>query len=180
MEMLLHMNDTEPVRMGKDIPTGSERILAVDDEPIVLQTMATVLSCLGYQVDCAKSGEEAVEFVRQHDVDLILLDMIMPGINGAETFRRIKAIKPAQKAVVLSGYADPTVLAEARRLGISQYLMKPAPVAAIATAIRGALDPQRPPCPPVPERERRVSAAGRTGPLPRSQASTETRTESPA
>ena len=66
-----------------------------------------MLDTLGYKTEAVSSGEEAVEYLKEETVDLILLDMIMyPGINGRETYERIIKIHPNQKAIIVSGYAE--------------------------------------------------------------------------
>lgn len=131
----------EHMKKPKELPHGDERILVVDDDPTTLQVNSRLLIGLGYEVLCAHGGEEAIEFVKQISVKLILLDLVMdPGINGVETLRRIKAIRPKTKAIILSGYAQPSQVAEAQKLGAGKYLIKPAPVGTLAWAIREELD----------------------------------------
>jgi DNA-binding NtrC family response regulator len=123
------------------IPRGKEVLLLVDDDANTLKVNGMVLRKLGYQVITAQSGEAAVEIIKEKPVDLLVLDIVMhPGIDGVETYRRIKAVKPEQRAIVLSGYARPSQVAEVRQLGAGQYIIKPATATAIATAVRRELD----------------------------------------
>jgi CheY-like chemotaxis protein len=123
-------------------------ILVVDDEPLVQRVNASELRKLGYTVVCAGTGEEAVAYLTDHPVDLVLLDLMMPGMDGVDTYRAIKAVRPAQKAVVYSGFADPAKVREIRDLGAHRILIKPTPVEeladAIADALRGTLPGEAP------------------------------------
>jgi CheY-like chemotaxis protein len=124
-----------------ELPSGKERILVVDDEPIALQIHTEMLKELGYTCHTAKSGEAAVEFFRSGSADLVLLDLIMdPGINGVETLRRIKAIAPNTKAILLSGYAKPSDVAAAQAMGAGAYLIKPVSFGMLANEVRRELD----------------------------------------
>jgi len=131
----------EQMKKPKELPRGKERILIVDDDPTTLQVNSRMLIGLGYEVVCAHGGEEAIDFVKQIPVDLIVLDLVMdPGIDGVETFRRIRELKPEQRAIVLSGYAQPSQVEAIKRLGVEKYLIKPAPLGTLAQAVRGELD----------------------------------------
>ena len=114
------------------VPTGSEQILVIDDEKIVRDVNHRILSNLGYQVDSVASGPEAVDWLRKNDADLLLLDLIMPGVDGVETFRQIKQFKPSQKCVVLSAYPRYNKIHELQALGCGPYLVKPPSLAATA------------------------------------------------
>ena len=122
-------------------PSGSETILVVDDEPVVLDVSSELLASLGYQVKSAHSGEDAIAYLEKNHADLVLLDVVMPpGIDGVETLRRIKAIKPTQKAIVLSGCGDSFVAAATLALGAGCFIRKPAPLPVLASAVRNELD----------------------------------------
>jgi CheY-like chemotaxis protein len=103
-----------------------------------------VLDSLGYQTRAAASGEDAVNYLRDHAVDLVVLDMIMPpGWDGAETFRRIRTLRPSQRAILLSGFSESDRVAEAQKLGAGAYIRKPATRNELARAVREELDKQR-------------------------------------
>lgn len=128
------------VRHKSELAGGRETILSVDDEPFVLQTNTHVLGDLGYRVLTANGGEQAVNIVREQPVDLVLLDLVMPAMDGVETLRRIHAVKPGVKAVILSGYAQPSQVEAVRQMGAMHYLIKPVPTSLLARAIRDELD----------------------------------------
>ncbi|HEX2924472.1 MAG TPA: ATP-binding protein, partial [Chloroflexota bacterium] len=123
------------------LESGNESVLVVDDDPIQRQVMAELLAALGYRVHDASSGEKAVDFVRRQSVDLVILDMVMPGgMDGTESYRQISTICPGQKALVLSGFAETERVREAQRLGAGTYLPKPVSIDQLAKAVREELD----------------------------------------
>ena len=110
----------------EDFKGDGETILVVDDEESQRDISCNMLDTLGYKTKAVSSGEEAVEYLKEHSVDLILLDMIMdPGINGRETYKRIIEIHPKQKAIIISGFAETEDVKEAQKLGAGKYLKKP-------------------------------------------------------
>jgi two-component system cell cycle sensor histidine kinase/response regulator CckA len=124
--------------------TGSERILVVDDAPEQRDIAVRMLGRLGYRVDAAASGELALAFLAAQPVDIVVLDMVMPGsIDGLETYRRILAIQPKQKAIIASGYATPEQVEAVQRLGAGEYVRKPYTLEKIGLAVRRELDRRR-------------------------------------
>jgi two-component system cell cycle sensor histidine kinase/response regulator CckA len=116
---------------------GGEKILVVDDMKEQREIASAILKKLGYGVETVSSGEEAVEYVKNNQVDLIILDMVMePGIDGLETFKRIKAVRPGQKAIIASGFSESNRVKEAQSLGAGAYIKKPYSMEKLATAIR--------------------------------------------
>jgi CheY-like chemotaxis protein len=86
------------------------------------------------------SGERAVELLKRERADLLILDMIMdPGIDGLETYHRVKQLNPHQKAIITSGYADTERIQIAQRLGAGSCLKKPYTVQNLALAIKAEL-----------------------------------------
>ncbi len=120
---------------------NGESVLVVDDIPEQLEIAGRILEKLGYRAETAKGGERAVAFLQENTVDLVILDMIMdPGIDGLETYRRIKAIHPDQKAIIASGYAETDRVREAQALGAGEYIKKPYLLEKIGMAVRKELD----------------------------------------
>ncbi len=125
----------------EDYKGQGETILVVDDVPEQRQIASAMLSRLGYTVSVAESGEEAVDYLRTRDVDLVVLDMIMdPGIDGLETYRRIIETRPGQKAVVASGFSISRRVKEIQKLGAGVYIKKPYSIEKIAMAVRVELE----------------------------------------
>jgi PAS domain S-box-containing protein len=122
---------------------GSEKILVVDDLPEQRELARMVLENLGYCVDTAKSGSEAVEYLKVNKADLIILDMIMePDMDGLETYDRIKKLHPSQKAIIVSGFSENDRVKGALSLGAGAYVRKPYVMHEIAKAVRTELDRQ--------------------------------------
>jgi signal transduction histidine kinase len=117
-----------------------QTILVVDDVDSQREISCEMLEILGYRTQAATSGEDAVDYLKNHSVDLILLDMIMdPGINGRETYERIIKIHPNQKAVIFSGFAETDEVKAAQQLGAGQFLKKPVTLEKLATAVKEEL-----------------------------------------
>ena len=120
---------------------GTEHILVVDDAEEQREITKNLLKKLGYQVDVARSGEEAVEIVKQQAKDLVILDMIMDsGIDGLETYKRILAVSDRQKAIIVSGFSETERVREALKLGVGGYIRKPYALGDLARAVRTELD----------------------------------------
>lgn len=127
-------------KVNPDLPQGKETVLIVDDDPAVLRAHSRLVGKLGYNVERAQSGQAAIDFVKKQSADLIILDLLMPEMDGMETFRAIKKINPKQRAIVLSGFAGPAMVSAIKSLGVGSYLVKPAQVSILAKAIREELD----------------------------------------
>ena len=122
-----------------------ESILVVDDVTEQRDIASKLLTRLGYSVKTVPSGEEAVKYLKDHAVDLVILDMIMaPGIDGLETYKRILRIHPNQKAVIASGFSETRRVHMAQKLGAGQYLKKPYTLEKIGLAIKDSLKHQTP------------------------------------
>jgi len=131
--------------MENGIPKGQgEHILFVDDDPVQRTVSSQLLKRLGYQVQVLSSGEEAVEYVRKHNPNLLVLDMVMDGIDGAETYRQILEFKSDLRAIILSGYAMSQRVDEVLRLGAGAFVAKPIRPQLLATVIRKELDKEIP------------------------------------
>jgi PAS domain S-box-containing protein len=118
-----------------------ETILIVDDVQEQREIASNILAKLGYSVTTRASGEEAVAYLNDHSVALIVLDMIMaPGIDGLETYKRIIKIHPGQKAIIASGFSETDSVRQAQKLGAGQYVKKPYTLETIGVAVRRELD----------------------------------------
>jgi PAS domain S-box-containing protein len=117
-----------------------ESILVVDDVKEQREVATSLLTRLGYKVHAVSSGVEAVDFLKTHTMDLIILDMIMdPGIDGLETYRRILEINPSQKAIIASGFSETDRVAKAKEIGAGAYVRKPYILEKIGLAIKREL-----------------------------------------
>ncbi|MGI5836547.1 MAG: PAS domain S-box protein [Chloroflexota bacterium] len=126
---------------NESVVGGTESVLIVDDDQSMQKVTGEQLRTLGYRVETVASGEEAVAFLKEHEVDLVILDMVMPtGIDGAESYRRIVEIRPGQKTIIVSGYSESVQLKDAQRLGVRTFLRKPLTLKRLAQAVRQELD----------------------------------------
>lgn len=124
------------IKQGAVLGKG-ERILVVDDQASQREIAKRLLSRLGYSPFLVKSGEEALDFLKNNNVDLIMLDMIMePGLNGCETYEKIKASWPSQKAIIISGYSSLNQINRAKDLGISSFVKKPYSIEELSQVIK--------------------------------------------
>jgi PAS domain S-box-containing protein len=132
--------DREPV-IENDVLTGSERILLVDDEPMVLEVGRNMLEFLGYRVFATRSGGEAVDIYRKEAaIDLVVLDMIMPGMSGAETFKQLKAVDPQVRVLLSSGYSIDGQAADILDQGCRGFIQKPFSANELSRKVREILD----------------------------------------
>jgi PAS domain S-box-containing protein len=103
-----------------------ERILVVDDAEEQRKLAIEILERSGYQTIAVASGEEAVKFIKENEVDLVWLDMMLdPGMDGLETYQEIIRIRPGQKTIIVSGYSETPRVKEAIKLGVGAYVKKP-------------------------------------------------------
>lgn len=101
------------------------RVLLVDDQEQFVQLMTERLTMRDYDVTSSSSGEEALEKVKGYNFDVVILDMLMPGIDGIETLREIKSMKPLTEVIVLTGHAAVDTAIAGMKLGAFDYLEKP-------------------------------------------------------
>jgi len=120
---------------------GDEKILIIDDVEEQREVASGILTQMGYRVAAVASGEEAIEYIKHHSVDLLVIDMIMEkGIDGLETYRRIIRHHPGQKAIIVSGFSKTEKVKEMQRLGAGKYVKKPYTIEQFSRAIRNELD----------------------------------------
>ena len=106
--------------------TEAVKILLVDDEPGMLRYIRTLLEVEDYTVETASTGEEALQQVEKGlRPDLVLLDLLMPGIDGLQTLEQLRQLVPGLKVVMLSCVSDTRKVVQAIRLGAQDYLTKP-------------------------------------------------------
>jgi CheY-like chemotaxis protein len=118
-----------------------EKILVIDDVEEQREIASTLLKRLQYKVATVPSGEAALEYLKYHSSDLLVLDMIMdPGMDGLDTYIEILKINPDQRAIIASGYAEDERVRETQRLGAGAYIRKPYTIDKIARAVREELD----------------------------------------
>ena len=139
-----------PVREVRIAPeeqlTGAGTILLIDDEEMILDVGKALLQKLGYQVLVAASGREGLEIYRQTPakIDLIILDMIMPEMNGGETYEGLKEIDPRVKVLLSSGYTLDGVANDILKQGPHSFIQKPFDIKKLSRKVRKALQNPEP------------------------------------
>jgi len=120
---------------------GQGMILLVDDEEIVREITSDALGIMGYQVVECRDGATALEYYRKkhEEIDLVILDMVMPSMNGWDAFKEMKKINPEIKALLISGFARDELLEQARQEGLLGFVKKPIEVIALSQAVALAL-----------------------------------------
>jgi len=118
-----------------------EKILVVDDDERQREIACGMLTELAYNTEAVSSGEEAIEYLKEKQVDLIVLDMVMPkGINGRETYEEIIKICPGQKVIIASGFSETEEVKMARKSGAGNYIKKPYILEKIGLAVKEELE----------------------------------------
>ena len=133
----------EPRMAETVVPRGTETVLVVDDEEIPLNLLCDVLRSLGYTTLPASSGEEGIEILRYapEKVDLVILDRIMPGMDGIETLARLRAIRPSLRTILCSGTSEgEEATSGAVPDGFEDFLQKPYERETLARKVRSVLD----------------------------------------
>ena len=127
---------------AEQILKGEGRILLMDDEEAILETTGEVLKQLGYEVQTAKDGDEAISLYRQakKPFDLIIMDLTIPGgMGGKEAIKKLKEIDPGARAIVSSGYSNDPVMADFTKYGFCGVIAKPYKVKELSQVLRKAL-----------------------------------------
>jgi len=137
----------------KDLSTGQdsismktymgkgESVLVIDDVSEQREIASSILTKLGYCVIALPSGEDALDYLGDHSADVIVLDMIMdPGMDGLDTYRRISALHPGQKAVIASGYSETQRVRQTQQLGAGEYIKKPYTIENLGLTVKRELE----------------------------------------
>jgi signal transduction histidine kinase/ActR/RegA family two-component response regulator len=131
--------DEEGKTTSQSATSGKERILVVEDDKHVRELVSMMLKTLGYQVTTFEGGEEALRETSIHQFDLVLVDMIMPGMRGTELIRRLKEVKGDLKALIMTGYSPDSEQSSVA----SNVLNKPFDLETLSSAIRATLKGSR-------------------------------------
>ena len=125
-----------------DLPGGSETILLVDDNEAVWDVLIESLQELGYSVILAENGLDTVEIYKNNpdEIDLVILDMIMPKQGGHSTFFELKAIDPDVKVLLISGYVSEEEVDDLLKKGAKGFLPKPCRIGVLAKELRRIFD----------------------------------------
>jgi DNA-binding NtrC family response regulator len=115
------------------------RVLVVDDDRLMVRTLGDILQLHGWEVHRAYSGEEAIDRVREGSYLAVLMDVKMGGMNGVETMRALRAIRPGLRVILMTAYTAAELLAEAEREGALRVLSKPVAVPALIRMLEDAV-----------------------------------------
>ena len=132
----------EQKALPEEIFRGTETVLLVDDEDMIIDIGEKILKMMGYDVMTATNGRDALELYKENQVkiDLVVLDMIMPGMSGGETYDRLKGINPNVKVLLSSGYSMDGQASEILKRGCSGFIQKPFRMRHLSQIIREVLD----------------------------------------
>ena len=144
-------------------------ILVVDDESTTQDTLGLFLETEGYRVATARSGEEALTRIEEQEFDVIVADVVMPGVSGFEVLERSRVLNPGAAVILMTGHATVEMAIEALRKGACDYLQKPFVLHDLARCVQrllrrdtGHQDAARPPRPAPRSRTRACSWARAT------------------
>jgi CheY-like chemotaxis protein len=116
---------------------SGERIAVVDDDDAMVETLCDVLALHGWDPVRASDGAQAVQLVTAEQIDVVLMDIRMPKMNGVEALREIKRVRPATRVVLFTASAAQELLAGAERYGASHVLKKPVDAVELLSVLEG-------------------------------------------
>ena len=128
------------------------RLLLVDDEEQFVEALSERLTMRDYDVTTSLTGEDAIEKIKNYNFDVVILDVRLPGIEGAEVLREIKNLKPLAEVIMLTGHGTVEMAIEGMKLGAFDFLMKPCETEDLTAKIDKAHDRKA-------EQEDRIRAA---------------------
>ena len=117
---------------------GALRVLIVDDETELVSALKERLILRGFEAEGVTSGSDALAFLEDHECDVVLLDVKMPGLGGLEVIRRIKSLRPKLEVILLTGHGSVRSVEEGMALGAFDYLMKPVKIAELVPILTAA------------------------------------------
>jgi CheY-like chemotaxis protein len=136
------LDASHPATTELDIPRGTETILLVEDEPSVRKLVRHILQKQGYTVIEASTGLQALKVIEKHagEVHLLLSDVVMPGMNGAELAAKLSKIRPKMKTLFLSGYSSDAIARHGHLNPDTSFLQKPFLESDLAVKVRAVID----------------------------------------
>jgi DNA-binding NtrC family response regulator len=129
-----------PEAAARGPSAGPIQVLLVDDEEAFTDSLAKVLRRRGLQVTVAASGEEGIAHLAEHDCDVVVLDLRMPGLDGLATLGRLKELRPTTQVIMLTGHGTVEAGIEALRLAAFDFMLKPAATERLVEVICAASD----------------------------------------
>jgi CheY-like chemotaxis protein len=127
LDLGLRLEFAEEARSLKRVEVGRPRarILAVDDEPVVLDSFRKILVLAGFSVDTVETGQEALALVRKHDYDFVFTDLKMPGMDGLDVTKAVHHLRPDVDIAIITGYGTIESAVDSMRFGAVDYVQKP-------------------------------------------------------
>jgi two-component system nitrogen regulation response regulator NtrX len=119
------------------------RILIIDDEENIINSMSPILQDEGHIIFSGKTGEDALNFLKKNEVDLIILDVWLPDVDGIDLLERIKKIYPESAAIMISGHGSIDIAVRSTRIGAFDFLEKPPSLDRLVTSVNNALEQVR-------------------------------------
>lgn len=113
------------VAEGVETEVSRKRVLVVDDDRGVCECLADFFKAKGFTVSSAFSGEQALDYVSEGAPQVVVLDIMLPGISGLEVLRRVKDVWPDSKVIMITGLTQPELQVQARQYGACGYVTKP-------------------------------------------------------
>ena len=129
------------IKTSAETIKGTGTVLLVDDEEVILEVGKDLLEAMGYRVLLARDGKEAIEVYKknQDEIDIVVLDMVMPTMGGGEAYDKMKEINPKVKVLLSSGYSIDGEAAEILERGCNSFIQKPFMINALTEEIRDIL-----------------------------------------
>lgn len=127
LETAIRLDFTDEAKSLKrvEVPNPKARILAVDDEAVILDSFRRILVLEGYSVDTVETGQEALGLVQRHDYDFVFTDLKMPTMDGLDVVKAVKHLRPDVDVVVITGYGTIETAVETLQQGACEYVQKP-------------------------------------------------------
>ncbi|MDY6954904.1 MAG: response regulator, partial [Thermodesulfobacteriota bacterium] len=132
----------EDKRRATQVSQGTETVLLVDDEVMIMEVGKEMLTALGYTVIEAENGKEAVELYKGNmdKIDMVILDLIMPGMGGGEVYDRLQEMDPKVRVLLSSGYSKDDWANEIIERGCHGFIQKPFNVEELSSKLREILE----------------------------------------
>jgi two-component system nitrogen regulation response regulator NtrX len=113
-----------------------KHILVVDDEAVIRDLLVAFFRDVGYQADAKKTGNSALRWLSRNRTNMVLLDVLMPGMNGVDVLREIRRLHPALPVMIISGHADERVARQTLRMGAFDFFQKPFDLSILDSRVR--------------------------------------------
>ena len=135
--------ELEDEKIGEAMLPQPGRILVVDDEELIRTLLTEILSMDGHDITTAEDGRQAIDLLDRQEFDLVITDMVMPGLNGVEVLRAAKSIDPEFPVIVMTGYPSVDTVIRLIRLGAAEYITKPFNIDIVRVTVAKLLEMKR-------------------------------------